>query len=195
LADEAGMDALADLIKKERDDKNPTKARKSRDDASMKRVHDSVLNRSLNGSVVVQWMKVGDLITVDKWELNPGNYDGIFKNIILPEMRQQKDLRIFEYWDAKLKKEADAATKTKLSFEVDKFNTQRRPTLLWNRSQEFVALGQKNRGVTEMFNVIKAFPLHPDADDWINKLETALLPPAPADPTTSAPAPAPVSPG
>jgi hypothetical protein len=109
-----------------------------------------------------------------------------------------------DYWDMKLKKEADAATRSKLSFEVDKFNTLRRPALLWNRAQEYTYLGQKNRAVTEMFNQIKTYPNHPDASDWVTALEAMLAPqpapeaapaPAPAPSTSSAlPAPAPVVP-
>jgi len=53
----------------------------------------------------------------------------------------------------------------------------------------FLNLGQKNRGVTEMFNLIKTYPTHPDADDWIAKLENILLPPAPAAPPGVDPSP------
>ncbi len=197
LADGLGIDALQEAIKHEKElaANNPKKAQKSRDDAAVKKSHDNVLKGSLNNSVVVQWMKLGDFLTIDHWELNPGNMDGIYKSIILPEMRLEKDPRVFEYWDMKLKKEADNASKTKLAFEIDKFNNQRRPTLLWSRSQEFLQLGQKNRGLSEMFNLIKTYPTHPDADDWIAKLENLLLPPAPptlpgTDPSTGAPPPA-----
>jgi hypothetical protein len=191
LGDEVGMDNLQEAIKKDKEqgDKNAKKAQKSRDDASMKRVHDSILNKSVVNSVVAQWMKISDFLHVDGWEMTPGNYDGIYRTIVLPELRQQKDVRVFEYWDGKLKREADAVTRTKLSFEVDKFNSLRRPTLLWSRAQEFVNLGQKNRAISEMYNLIKAFPMHPEADDWIVKLEAMLMPQEPSA-TPTAPPPA-----
>ena len=153
----------------------------------MKRVHDSVLNKSVTNSVVAQWLKLSDFLHLEQWENTPGNYDGIYRNIVLPELRQQKDIRVLEYWDGKLKREAEAATKTKLSFEVDKFNTQRRPSLIWSRTQEYIALGQKNRAITDMYNLIRSFPMHPEADEWIGKLEAMLLPP---DPTVTPAAPA-----
>jgi len=204
LADEIGMEALQEAIKQEKEagTNNPKRAQRSREDATTKKVHDGVLNKSLTGSIVVQYLKLTDFLAVENWELTPGNLDGIYKNVILPEMRAQKDIHIFEYWDMKLRKEADAASKTKLAFEIEKFNTQRRPTLLWNRSQEYVALGQKNRAVSEMFALIKAYPTHPEADDWIDKLEKLLLPPVPAapaadsagaTPATRTTAPAPVA--
>lgn len=198
IADQATMEALDDTIKKERaavpagpGRPRPGANQSAKDDQATRKTHDAILNKNLNNSIIVQWLKLGDFITVEKWEGNPGNFDGIYTKIVQPELRNQKDPRVMDYWDLKLKKEADAASKTKLSFEIDKFNTQRRPTLLWNRVQEYTYLGQKNRAVTEMFNLIKTYPTHPDASDWVNALENVLAPP-PA-PALDAPAPAPVS--
>jgi hypothetical protein len=97
----------------------------------------------------------------------------------------------------KLKREADKASLSKLAFEIEKFNTVRRPALLWNRSQEYVNLGLKNKAATEMFAIIKAYPTHPDADEWLDTLEGLLAPPPAAPPaeatgTTSVPARPPV---
>jgi hypothetical protein len=203
LADQATMDALDETIKKEKTAPVPGRPRPggnqaAKDDQATRRTHDSILNKNVNNSLIVQWLKLGDLITVDKWENNPGNFDGIYTKIIQPELRNQKDPHVMDYWDVKLKKEADNASKTRLSFEVDKFNNQRRPALLWSRAQEYTYLGQKNRAVTEMFNLIKTYPTHPDASDWVNALENVLAPPpeaAPVAPTAALPAPvAPVLP-
>jgi len=204
LQDEAAIIALQDAIKNEKAKdtgvKNNRAAQKSRDDATVKKVHDFILNKSLNSSVVVQWMKLNDFLTIDKWELTPGNYDGIFKNVVLPEFRAERDQRVFEYWDIKMKKESDIAYKTRLKFEIDKYETQRKPALLWSKAQEYVNIGQKNHGMSEMYNILKTYPTHPDADDWIAKLESLLLPPVPAappgiDPGTAAPGTAPALPG
>lgn len=199
LADEIGMENMQAEIKKEKEagTANPKRAQRGRDDAATKKAHDQVLNRSLNNSVIVQWLKLNDLIKVPEWELNPGNLDGIYKNIILPELRAEKDQRVFEYWDMKFKREADTATQSKLAFEIEKFNTLRGPALLWNRAQEFVFLGMKNRGVNEMFGLIKKYPTHPDADEWVDALEELLAPPKPSEaapagstpPATPAPLP------
>ncbi|MEP6668467.1 MAG: hypothetical protein ABJF10_04900 [Chthoniobacter sp.] len=194
LADQAWMEALDDTIKKEKDaaaGPGPKKQGRqaAKDDVAIRKTHDGILNRKLDNSIIVQWLKLSDFVTLEKWEGNPGNLDGIYKNTVLPEMRLQKDPHVFDYWDMKLKKEADAATKSKLSFEVDKYNTQRRPTLLWNRAQEYTYLGQKNRAVSEMFNLIKTYSTHPDASDWVAALEAMLAPAGPA-PDANAPVPA-----
>jgi hypothetical protein len=201
-SDEAVMDALSDSIKKEKEaaviappgggNRRPPQGQKKATDAEIKRAHDAILKRGLAASPVVKWLNLTDLIATPKWENNPSDFDGIFEKIILPELRAQKDARTLEYWDIKLKKEADAATRTKLAYEVDKFNAQRRPALLWNRAQELALLGLKNRAVTDMFTLIKTYPTHPDAGDWISKLEQTLLPATPpaADAASAASTPA-----
>ena len=228
VADDAALEALEESIKREkeaaaiappgggtrRNQNQPNKV----SDAVIKRTHDQILKPSLTGSPVVKWMKLTDAVKAEggggadgarggrrvdaaaggTWENSPAGLDGIFLKIILPELRDQKDARVLDYWDLKLKKEADAASRSRLAFEIEKFNNERRPTLLWSRSQEFIALGQKNRAITEMFGVIKAHPTHPQADDWIAALEQLITPPAPASaaaPSKSAAPSAPKVPG
>jgi hypothetical protein len=75
--------------------------------------------------------------------------------------------------------------KSKLAFEIEKFNTQRRPALLWSRAQDLLAIGQKNRAATEMFGIIRSSPTSPELPAWIAALESVLAPP-PADAPMSA---------
>jgi hypothetical protein len=207
-ADQGMMEALDDAITKEKAQPAGVAARPkggarredpAKADEAIRRTHNEILRTPLTGSMIVQWMKLTDYVNVDQWEPTPGSFDGIYKNVVQPELRQEKDARVFEYWDYKLRKEADVASKSKLTFEVDKFNTVRRPALLWNRAQEYAFLGQKNRSLTEMFTLIKTYPNHPDASDWMTALQ-GVLAPAPAAPSpgtaTAAPAfvPAPVAP-
>jgi hypothetical protein len=129
------------------------------------------------------------------WESTPGNFDGIYQNILLPEMRALKDVRIIEYWDNKIKREGEAATRSQKTFEIDKFNQVRRPSLIWSRNQDLAAVGQRNRAIADMFAQIKAFPNHPEASAWIMELEQMLAPSPPAAPAAaptslSTPAPA-----
>jgi hypothetical protein len=188
-ADQAAIDALSDNLKLQKEAAVIAPGGKARplpaapkktSDADIKKAHDSILKHGLAGSPVVKWMNLTDVVNVPKWETNPSDLDGIFDKVALPEFRLEKDQRALEYWDLRMKREADAATRTKLAYEVDKFNTQRRPALLWNRAQELVALGFKNRAVSDMFTLIKTYPTHPDADDWMSKLEQILTPPPPA---------------
>ena len=87
----------------------------------------------------------------------------------------------------KIKRESDSA-KSRPAFDQEKFNTERYPQLLWNRAQEYVAIGQPNRALGEMFKVVKGYPQHPSLGDWIAQIEALLAPPttSPATPEASA---------
>jgi hypothetical protein len=186
-------EALEEAIKKERESAPAGAKRMARekvaDEQAVKRMVDQIFKRPLAASPVVQWMKVGDFVAPEKWEPHPGNVDGIFQKIILPELRAQKDARVLEYWDMKLKREAEAASARRAEFEITKFNTVRRPELLWNRAKEMAEIGQKNRAASEMLALIKANPTHPDTGAWIGQLEELLVPP-----TAPPPVPAPTVP-
>ena len=173
-------------------------------DQSTKKLHDQILNGSVSSGLYAQAMKISDSImdvapakharnataapateASESWEGSAGNVDGIYQQILLPEMRVRKDPHAIDYWDAKLRHETDNASKAKLAFEIDKFNAERRPQILWSRAREFSNIGLKNRAATEMFTVIKSFPAHPDATSWVSELTTLIAPP-PAAPVASA---------
>ncbi len=189
VADTAAEDALEESIKREKEQSNGNNnkrapQRKSTDE-QVRKMHDQILRRPVGTSPVVQWMRLGDFIKPEKWEKQPGNLDGIYTQTILPELRVQRDPRILDYWDYKVKHEGDAAAKTKLAFEIEKFTNQRRPSLLWSRADDMLAVGLKNRAIGEMFTLIRTYPQHPDAAEWIAKLEAVLAPPAAAPPSVS----------
>ena len=181
--DQQAIDALEENIKKDKElaasGKHGKRDKKS-DDEAVKRMHDQILGKGLAGSPVAQYLKVSDWLAPEMWESNPGNSDAIFNRVILPELRLQRDPRILEYWDMKLKREAEAATARRLEFEIVKFNTVRRPQILWSRADELTNLGQKNKAIGEMFTLIKTYPTHPDSVNWMTRLEEIIAPPAPA---------------
>ena len=208
-ADQIAMEALADRIAKEALLAQSGKhgAREKRRDGQMtKRLHDQIL-RSLEGSPPVKAMGIDEHLKVEQWEGTPGNLDGIYTSIILPELRAMRDARVLDYWDMRIQREGEQAQKSKLAYNVEKFTEERRPALLWSKAGEYLHLGMKNRAIAEMFSLVKTYPQHPDAGNWITTLETTLMPPA--APATSAsgtggsaavppglpvPAPAPVPP-
>lgn len=149
-----------------------------------------MMNRPLSGSIFVKWFQISNYVAeVNGWEMTPGNLNGIFGQTILPELRRQKDPRLLEYWDSRIQWEASQAAKTKRAFDMDRFNLTTRPQLLWNRAQELIVLGQKNRSINDMLALIKNYPAHPDSAAWISQLmqivsPSAAPPPQPAPPAT-----------
>lgn len=182
-ADQAAIETLDENIRKEKEMAGSNKHGKDRktNDEAVKKMHDQIIRTPVNGSVAAQVLKIVDLLTIEKWEMTAGNLDGIYTNIILPQLRAARDPRLLEFWDMKLKRESDNAARTKLAFEIDKFNQVRRPDLLWSRAQDILVLGQRNRALGEMFNLVKANPNHPHADEWVAAMEKILVLAAPAD--------------
>ncbi|HET6407321.1 MAG TPA: hypothetical protein VFG14_05525, partial [Chthoniobacteraceae bacterium] len=188
-ADQTTMDAFADKIQKDKDMAQSrlhgNRKDTSREDERTRKVHDQVLRTAINAGPPVRVMRAEDLVKVDQWEMVPGNIEGIFNAIVLPELRAVRDPRVFEYWDMKIAREGEAV-KTKPAFDQDKFKTERYPQLLWSRAKEYVALGQPNRALAEMFKVAKNYPQHPSLGSWIQEIETLLAPKAPTPTATPA---------
>jgi hypothetical protein len=161
---------------------------------NVRRIHDDILGKPLSGSMVVDWLKLGEWVKVGKdWVDTPGDFDGIFETIILPELRAQKDQRALEYWDIRIKREGDRAAQSKLDFEREKFTTVKMPSLMWKKATEMSNVGMRNRAATEMMNLIKTYPNHPESGSWMSQLEV-MLNPAAATPVTTGTAPATTAP-
>jgi len=150
-----------------------------------------ILREPVSDNIFARWYNIGgQLSALDNWEPVPANIDGIYQKILLPVMRKNRDPRILKYWDNKIITERGRASTETAAFDTDRFNLTRRPALLWSRAEDEVAIGMRDQGVTDMYNLVKAFPAHPDAAKWIAELEGLLAPPAPAPAATGGTAPA-----
>ena len=73
-------------------------------------------------------------------------------------------------------------------YDANQFKTIELPKLQFARANDLVALGMNNRGITEIFALIKTNPQHPDFAAWLQRLRE-LLTPAEKEPPPPAPAP------
>jgi hypothetical protein len=210
-ADGQTMDSLEDNLEKirEREASGKHGARKN-DDARIKVVHDTILNTPVTNSPVAKYLGLEDIlpraasqndrtakavakllgvgsapsVSDDSWPLTPGDLDGIHRAILLPEYRTMRDARLIEYWDNVIRREAETVAKRKVNYEEVRFNQVRKPALVWQRAQDLLAIGLRNRAILDMVAVLKANTLHPQAEAWVKELEGVLATPA----TTTAPA-------
>ena len=205
LTDAAAMEAFSEHAQKEKDraqtartgtqrapgrnvgdeDRGRRQNQPVTEEDRVKRLHDQILARGLPASPTVKALHAEELIKVEHWEYKPGDVDAIYQNIILPELRTAHDQRVLEYWDLKLKLEAEAV-KDAPAFDQDKFAKERRPELQWSRAKEFLELGLKNKGIGELFLVLKANPQHPKFSEWITEFETVISPESSSAPSAGA---------
>ena len=126
-----------------------------------------MFKRSLGESVFVNYFQVGPYINaLTDWSDRPFDVESIYQKTLLPEMRQDKDPRLLAYWDSHLQTESARATASQNNLLVNKFNHIRRPSLLWGRAEDELALGNTNQAVADMLALLKANPDHPDFDKW-----------------------------
>jgi hypothetical protein len=187
---------------KDRGPTSPGQKKNVQEDQAAKKFYDGIMRSSITGSPVARWLNLGDALDRKKgdggWETVAGNVDGIYNSVILPEFRSAKDARLLDYWQVVLKREEERAGKRKLDVDQRDWTTVKRPTILWERAQDVLLIGQKNRAITEMFTLVKTYPQHPSAKAWITQLEEIIAPKTvapttvPALPSSSA-VPAPVA--
>ncbi len=202
-ADEIAIGRVAEQIDKAKNSgpgkKNPATAKSIAEDTQAKKMHDSILRTPVAGSPVAQSLQIADILgdsgkrrkKGDKgeegaagWEAVPGNVNGIYNAIILPEFRETRDPRILDYWDMMLRKNQESVYAGMPAFDERQKTQIERPTLMWARTQDMMLIGLKNRAITEMYNLIKAYPQHPEAANWISQLEQIITPSAPAPSAT-----------
>lgn len=189
-ADDAAIGKVVEQIDKAKAAKRPGTTNKSlAEDTHAKKIHDSILRMSVTSSPVAKKLQISDLIgDVGKrrkrgedgegsnWETVPGNVNGIYNAIILPEFRATKDARLIDYWDMMIRKGQENIYAGMPDFEERQWSQVKRPAMLWSRAQDLLLIGQRNRGITEMYNLIKAFPQHPEVATWIAQLEAIVIP-------------------
>ena len=136
-----------------------------------------IVQASITSNVFARWYNLnGALSKLENWEMTPGNVDGIYTSFLMPYMRKTKDARLIQYWDNKLADETARASSATAAFSTDRFNQTRRPEILWNRAEDLIVIGSRDEGLNDMFGIVKNYPDHPQAGQWIAELKGLLAP-------------------
>jgi hypothetical protein len=142
-----------------------------------------ILQQPVSDNIFARWYNIGGkLAAIGGWELVPSNLDSMYQQILLPIMRKRRDPRVIQYWDAKILAEKAQASTATAAFSTDRFNLTRRPSLLWSRAEDEVVIGERDQGITDMYDLVKTFPAHPEAAKWIKELQGLLTTPPAAPP-------------
>ncbi len=199
-ADDAAIGRVAEQIDKVKaagTAKRPAAAKGLAEDTHAKKMHDTILKTPVSSSPVAQSLQIADILGESGkrkkkgedagdggWEPVPGNVNGIYNAIILPEFRDTRDPRLMDYWDMMLRKSQESIYAGMPAFDERQITQVNKPAMLWSRAQDMLLIGLKNRAITEMFNLIKTYPQHPEAPQWIKQFEQILTPTAAASAST-----------
>jgi hypothetical protein len=148
----------------------------------------ALLDRSLAESIFTKWMLLSPwLPNATDWELNPGNIDGIFEKNIRQPLRKENSPLLVGTWDFQIKIQADRITLGRLDYEADKFQIVTQPRMLFSRANDMILVGLKNKGCTEILQLLRSHPEHPDFPKWAEKIRQVFSSP----PATGFPSPTP----
>lgn len=136
-----------------------------------------LLDKPCADGVFSKWQQLGPrLPRVESWEPAAGNLAGILKKNVRSPLRKAADSRLLEAYDLQLNFEAERVTGKRLEHEAQEYNTVRRPRLQFQRAEDLVVLGLKNRGIQEMMLLVRTYPYHPDFSKWMARLRELVAP-------------------
>ena len=108
----------------------------------------------------------------------------------MPFYREDKNPELIKMWDAIIAYETERANpKNALDINVARFAEVQLPQMQFSRANDMIAIGHTNRGIMEIFKLVKEHSTHPDFSNWLTSLRTLLTPKAPPE-TPAAEAPA-----
>ena len=128
----------------------------------------ALLRQSLSDSAVVEYFQIGDLLPKgDAFEPTAGSYEGILEKNIRVPLRKKSDQRLLSTWDVQIAQEAATATSSESKQQTDVFNQTRLPELLFKKAQDTAAIGQPNRAIAQIMQLIRSYPDNPSVKDWV----------------------------
>ena len=152
---------------------------------------ENLINQPLSGSSIVEWLQINDLLPTDSnFASSPGDYQDIMEKNVRTPLREKKDPRLPSTWDTQIAVESAQATISNSKQQIEDFNQKRLPDLLFKKAQDTAAIGQPNRGVSEIMILIQKYPMSPDTKSWIDAARKLLTKPARGMDSVPTPAPA-----
>jgi len=155
----------------------------------------NMVRQNIGGSMFARYLGLEPYLPQQKdWEGSSGSFRGILEKNVMSIYRTDKNPEIMKMWDSIIAYEEERANpKNALDFNVTNWKGVQLPQLHFARANDYIAIGYRNRGIMEIFALIKQHPTHPDFANWISRLRE-ILKPKPAEPekteTPETPAPA-----
>lgn len=130
----------------------------------------ALLGQPISKTSVAQWLDVASLMPSSDFEQVPGNYAGIMEKNVRGPLRDRKDPRLIATWDAQINLESKLAQQQ----DADSYRRKRYPSLVIDRAEDLVLVGQKDKAIGEVITLIKGNPDNPSAMQWIQSARQML---------------------
>jgi hypothetical protein len=121
-----------------------------------------------------QSLGVGKYLSgISDWSLMPADFSQILEKDIRVCLRKNSDPRLISTWDYEIAYQGDGAKRHGEKAAAN-FNEVTMPRLLWKKAEDMEKIGMPNRALNLKISIVKQHPEHPDFEQWVDGIETAL---------------------
>jgi hypothetical protein len=142
--------------------------------------HLATLRESAFGTVFAHAYRVGHLAP-EGWPSSPLPVGPVYEQLILPRLRAGGDIKRLEAaWTTRINQEtslmttAAEADKEKGEANLDRFNTEERPQLLWKMLTDIYRAGGQRQSAGKMLAFLEANLSHRSAVEWATEMKELL---------------------
>lgn len=134
-----------------------------------------LLNKPVSEGVFAKWLILDERLPDPKlWEPSAGNLAGILEKNVRAPLRGKDDTRVLQAWDLQINALNASAQAAANPTEAGRLKNIALPAAIFGRATDRAVLGQPNRAATEILQLIRTQPAHPDWPSWTAKLRDQL---------------------
>jgi predicted Zn-dependent protease len=147
----------------------------SRDYLTAGKAAREVLGQPISDGPVVRWLRLASLLPPgDQWEQSPGKLPGILEKNVRTPWRKTSDPRLDDTWLLELETSAVLAGAGGSDRAAEDFTNHTAPSLRFRRARDRATVGQPNRATTDLLELTRQHPDHPDFPLWAATLRQML---------------------
>jgi len=146
--------------------------RTQKNDGSLGRqAHEDVMS-----GVIAKFLKLETSVTrAENTAFVPADVDSIYDNMILPYLRDSKNVSaLIQAWAKRIEQQTAIAAAFKGPAAKEKFTTEKLPDLRWGQARDMFQIGQEESAAQQMMSILRSNMGHKHAQRWLDEF-TALI--------------------
>ena len=126
---------------------------------------------------IVEAYQLDQYLHREGWPAVPGDIIDMYDKVIIAAAREKKKDDMPTLWDTALNTEATLRRVRLADGDYSVWESSIYPNLRWQRATDLALTGPSPvNGMADMLKVIKDYPNHPNAPDWVKQLRTMVAP-------------------